>query len=308
MLVIFESILPIFLLVLAGVVLKRVSFIDKGLWAGLEQLSYYVLFPAYLFLTLAQADYSKIDIATVSSLYLVAIFTFAAGLMLSLPAMTARGVGTAQFTSIFQASTRWNGFVALAIAEHVAPANGLAMIAFIIGIMIIPVNVMNIGLLIWMGGGSRNWPNFILRLLRNPLVFASLAGIVWNMTGFELYQPLRTGLDLLARSALGLGLLIIGAGLVIDDVLKPRAITLLPVFLKLLLFPAILIGLAWAAGLDSATIQLVALAGSVPTAMNGYLLAKQLGGDAELYAAITTLQTAASFATIPLVLAFAALF
>ncbi len=37
--------------------------------------------------------------------------------------------------------------------------------------------------------------------------------------------------------------------------------------------------------------------------MNGYLLARQMGGDAPLYAAVATLQTAVSFITIPAVLA-----
>jgi predicted permease len=40
--------------------------------------------------------------------------------------------------------------------------------------------------------------------------------------------------------------------------------------------------------------------------MNGYLLARQLGGDAELYAAATTLQTVIAFFTIPMVLAVTA--
>ncbi len=42
--------------------------------------------------------------------------------------------------------------------------------------------------------------------------------------------------------------------------------------------------------------------------MNGYLLARQMGGDAELYAAVTTLQTVVSFLTIPAVLAISAQF
>ena len=41
--------------------------------------------------------------------------------------------------------------------------------------------------------------------------------------------------------------------------------------------------------------------------MNGYLLARQLGGDAPLYAAVTTLQTAVSFFTMPAALALAQL-
>lgn len=40
--------------------------------------------------------------------------------------------------------------------------------------------------------------------------------------------------------------------------------------------------------------------------MNGYLLARQLGGDAGFYAAVVTLQTAIAFFTIPLVLSVTA--
>ncbi len=44
-------------------------------------------------------------------------------------------------------------------------------------------------------------------------------------------------------------------------------------------------------GVTGVQLSYLALCGAVPTAMNGYLLARQLGGDAELYAAVTTLQT-----------------
>ena len=39
--------------------------------------------------------------------------------------------------------------------------------------------------------------------------------------------------------------------------------------------------------------------------MNGFLLARQMGGNAHIYAAVATVQTAASFFTIPAVLAVA---
>jgi hypothetical protein len=55
-------------------------------------------------------------------------------------------------------------------------------------------------------------------------------------------------------------------------------------------------------GLDGQQLSYLALCAAVPTAMNGYVLARQMGGDAELYAAIATIQTAFSFLSIPLVL------
>jgi hypothetical protein len=53
-------------------------------------------------------------------------------------------------------------------------------------------------------------------------------------------------------------------------------------------------------------LRYLALCAAVPTAMNGFLLARQLGGDAELYATVTTLQTAVSFLSIPAVLTLVA--
>jgi hypothetical protein len=307
MLIIFESILPIFLIVVTGTLLKRAPFLDKGLWNGLEQLSYYVLFPVYLFQTLAQADYASIDILPVSAVYISAILAVALAMLLAWPLLQAKGVSGAQFTSIFQTATRWNGFVALAIAERVADKSGQAMIAFIIGAIIIPVNFMNIGLLIWFGHGPRHFAVVMRKLITNPLVFSSLLGVAYEAAGLTIYPPIAGALDMIGRCALGLGLILVGAGLHLSDALKPRPLTLLPVVVKLLVFPAVVVGLSLVAGLDRSTVQLLGLAASVPTAMNGYLLAKQMGGDAPLYAAISTIQTAAAFLTIPLVLALVAM-
>ena len=67
MLIIFESILPVFLLVVLGALLKRWPKIDGSLWNGLEQLGYYVLFPALLFATLAKADFGGIAAGATAS-------------------------------------------------------------------------------------------------------------------------------------------------------------------------------------------------------------------------------------------------
>ena len=80
----------------------------------------------------------------------------------------------------------------------------------------------------------------------------------------------------------------------------------MPVVFKLVLFPIVLISLALAFGVQGPQLTYLALCAAVPAAMNGYILARQLGGDAELYAAVTTLQTALAFFTMPVVLTLAA--
>ncbi len=55
MLPVVVAIVPIFLLIVMGFVLRRVLLKEEVLWDGTEQLVYYVLFPALLFLTLQTA-------------------------------------------------------------------------------------------------------------------------------------------------------------------------------------------------------------------------------------------------------------
>ena len=155
MTIIFESILPIFLLVSLGVWLKRSSLVDNTLWEGLEQLGYYVLFPALLFSTLATADFAgtKTDataLATIGSITLMS-----GALLLLWPLLRARHVSSAAFTSIFQTATRWNGFMALAIAQKLYGPLGLSLTALVMTLVIIPINLYNIGVLIAFNGGPK---------------------------------------------------------------------------------------------------------------------------------------------------------
>ncbi|MEK1870677.1 MAG: AEC family transporter, partial [Ensifer adhaerens] len=77
---------------------------------------------------------------------------------------------------------------------------------------------------------------------------------------------------------------------------------LLAVFLKLIVMPVFMVSASYLLGIRGDALLVIALGAAVPTAMNGYLLAKQMDGDAELYAAVATVQTVVSFFTIPLVL------
>jgi predicted permease len=305
---IFESILPIFLVMLLGIWVKRWPVISSGLWEGLEQLGYYVLFPALLLVTLYQADFSGLSIGSVAAATLISVATMALLTLGCWPVLRSAGVAPSSFTSIFQTVTRWNAFIALAVAQKLYGDQGLGLVALVMALIIIPINFFNVSVLLWFGTGTRGFGTFVRRIVTNPLILGCVAGIVLRFVPGGLYEPLTQAFDLLARAALGLGLLMVGAGLKVRDALLPRPIVFFPMVMKLLVYPAILVTLALAFGVEGEPLMLLALCGAVPTAMNGYVLARQMGGDAPLYAAITTLQTALSFLTMPLVLAVTAQF
>ena len=308
MLIIFESILPIFLLVLLGVALKRSPLINGSFWDGLEQCGYYVLFPALLFHTLATADFASLETGAIGVTAVVVVVLVSA-LVLSLwPLLRRIGVTPSAYSSVFQTATRWNAFIALAIAGKTYGDLGLTVVALVMAVVIVPINLINVAVLLSFSGTRTSHGAFVLRIVTNPLIISSLLGVIVNRLRVPIYEPLMTSVDLVGRAALSLGLIAVGAGLRISDALKPRPLVLFSTAIKLVFFPLLMMAAALIAGITGPAVALLGLSAGVPTAMNGYLLAKKMGGDAELYAATATVQTVFSFVTIPLVLMVAAQF
>lgn len=305
----FESILPVFLLILVGNLLRRTPVFDDATWPGLEKLGFWFLYPTLLFITIAEADFRGLALDVMMIALAAAIVTMCAILFVCWKVFGAAGlVSAGQFSSIFQTSLRWNGFMAFAIAEKIFPPEGSAVVALVMAVIIIPINLASIFVLARFSDQGARWGNVLWKVVTNPLILASLAAVLVRLVPGGLYAPLAETLDLVGRAALGMGLVVIGAGLKPGDLVRPGFATVLPVVLKLAVFPALLLGIAMALGLDGMQLQYLALCAAVPTALNGYLLARQMGGDAELYAAVTTLQTVASFVSIPAVLAISAQF
>ncbi|MHB2265121.1 AEC family transporter [Aliihoeflea sp. PC F10.4] len=307
MIAIFESTLPIFLLIALGMVLRRTPIIDQQVWPGLEQISYWILYPALLFSSIYNADFSSLEIDSmlVALLMTLAFMTVVVGGMW--PVLRKTGlVKKSEYSSVFQTALRWNGFMALAIAQELFPPEGSAVVALVMAVIIIPLNIMSVIVVTRFASAEVNWRRIGISVLINPLIVACALAIAIKATPFGIYGPVNETMRLVANAALGMSLLTIGAGLRVGDLASLRFAIWLPVAIKLLLFPLVLVAFGLVMGLQGEQLLYLSLCAAVPTAMNGYFLARQLGGDAELYAASTTIQTALSFLTIPLVLAVTA--
>jgi len=304
---IFESLLPVFTIIILGVILRRKLVTDPVFWLGAERLAFWVLFPALLAKTLINADLKTGQTGTLATLLIVAVICYGI-FMLALKPLLVRGLGMSlpAYSTIYQVSTRWNGFIALAIVEKLYGDNGIGLVAVALAAMVPIVNLQNVTLVTVLLSDQR--PT-ILRLLRsvvtNPMILGCAVGLLINLLSIPVYQPVLTTLEILGSAALGVGLVLVGTGLKLRAALKPSRDVWLGVVLKLIVFPAFVAGLAVIFGLTGDALVVAIICASVPTAMSGYLLAKELGGDAPLYAAVVTIQTAASFFTIPLLITWA---
>ncbi len=307
MIVIFESVLPVFLLIAAGAVLRRSPIISETAWPGMEQLTYWFLYPALLFVSIYNADFSTLQLDALLAALLFCLFLMGALTLALWPAMRRSGiVAHSEYSSVFQTSIRWNAFIALPVAQAVFPPEGATVVALTMAVIIIPINIVSVFVVSRFANREMSLGRTFLRVALNPLIIGAGSAVLLRLAPFDLYQPINETLGLVGAAALGIGLLAIGANLRATDLAGMRGAVWLPVVIKLAVFPTVMIGVAKLLGITGPQLQYLVLCAAVPTATNGYLLARQLGGDAELYAVVATLQTALSVLTLPAALTIAA--
>ncbi|MDE5453756.1 AEC family transporter [Bradyrhizobium sp. CSA112] len=307
MAVVISALLPVFLLIVLGFILKRSLMRLDTQWHGLERLTYYVLFPTLLIQTLVKADLSSVPVAGVGGALMLSALVMSLLCLALRPLFCRWNIDGPAFTSIFQGATRWQTFVALAISSNLFGHTGLAL-ASVAMVAIIPlVNVFSVSVLAhYATPEKQSLRAIVMTVLTNPLIWACAIGLAVNVTHLPLPQVWHDVAEALGRSSLGIGLLVTGAGLQLAGMFRPSLAASIAVFLKLILMPVLGIALALWFGISGSGLVIVAVCSAVPTSSSAYVLARQMGGDAPLLAQIITLQTILAAITMPIAIALVA--
>ncbi len=301
MLIILSALLPVFLIIALGWVIRRAGFLDAGIWPPLERLIYFILFPCLLVQNLATADLAGIDIVPMGAALLCAIFIMTGGLSIARAQLNLSGP---EYSSLFQGAVRWNGFVGIAAANSLFGSAGLALMAIAIAFMVPTVNLLSIYVLTRHASAEpASLRAALVAVIRNPLIMACLVGIGLNVAGFGLAPIVDATLKVLGSAALPLGLLAVGAALDLSHMRQFGGTILLGTGLKMLGMPLLVVITTWIFGVEGITRDIAILCASVPGATSAYILARQLGGDAQMMAGMITATTVTALFTMPLILA-----
>lgn len=297
---IIDSLTSIFIVIALGWGLRQTLLPTDEAWQGFEAISYYVLVPALISKTLAVAKLGEVPFGKLAATLIGTVFIIAVAL-LAARSFLERHLRTDSpgFTSIFQGALRWNAFIALAIAANLFGNEGVALAAVAIAALIPLLNFMSVLVLRRYGKGQGS----LLRgLATNPFIVGTAVGLLLNQTGMPIPVAAGLALDIVGRCALGAGLLLVGAGLRLPDLKPPSLAITGGVLVRLLVVPLVGFGLAQLVGLVGNAVVIAIVCLGVPTASASYLLARRMGGDAPLMAAITTGQTLVSMVTLPTLL------
>lgn len=285
----FLLLLPDFALIVLGVVLRRHLGLGDGFWSGLEKLVYFVLFPALLFGALLR---THIEWGEAWPLFACGLLTMVSGFVLGWTAQPFARLSPMAFASRLQCAYRFNTYVGIAVAGKVHGAAGIAAMGALAGAMVPFANIMAVGMMARHGQGR-----LLQELLRNPLVLATLAGLLGNLAGLTLPVPVQQFLQRLADASIALGLLAVGAALRWGRVEGHWAGSAWLVVVKLVLLPIAALWIGRLLGLEGLWLQIAVLFAALPSASSAYILAMRMGGDGPGVAwliSATTIAAAAS--------------
>ena len=294
------TLLPIALVILLGLVLKRKQFVSDQFWKEADRMVYFVFFPCLLISKIATMDLAEVEFLKISSIIFITLILLSAALILL---HRIKPIEAATFTSVYQGAVRFNTFVSLSVTTLIWSAPlALEVAALIVGVKVLLVNLLCIGIFTLYMEKQSSIADKVKLTFKNPLILACIIGLLLNWVGIGLPTWLLATIDLLGKVALPLGLLSVGAGLVLrfSDLLS-YPILISTVF-KLLIAPALAFLFGQLLGLDTISHQVLVLIFAMPTAISSYILAGQLGGDQPTMAKIITIQTLLSAATLTVIL------
>ena len=293
-----ELLFPDFSLILCGFLLCRYTALNRTVWAQVESLVYFFLFPVLLFHSIVK---SPLDLLAASRLITGALAVCISGILLaySLPFLPRLGkrINRHEHAGAAQIGFRFNTFIALALTERLLGAQGLVLIAVVIGVC---VPLLNTGAVWPMARHSGK--GIVGELVRNPLIIGTVSGLAANLLGFSMPSWLEPAAVRIGAAVLALGLMVAGAGLQFSAMAQGKLLGMCLLTIRHLLLP--LTGWVLARGLQLGPEQTTVLLifASVPTASSAYVLAARMGYNGAYVAGLVTLSTLLGMLSLPLAL------
>lgn len=289
--------LPDFLLIVLGFLLCRHTLLDRSVWGGVEKLVYNLLFPTLLFTAIVK---NPLQPATTTALAAGGVATVLVGMALVHSLRLWPGLDRRLHASGAQTAFRFNSYVALALADRLVGAQGVAWTALLIALCVPLCNAGAVWALASHGGQHVG-----REMLRNPLIVATLLGLVASLVRLPVPEPLMIGLQRIGGAALPLGLMAVGAGLRVGGLTSAPGLASAFMTIRHALLPVFALG--WSAAFELPApqrITLVAFA-ALPTASSAFVLAVRMGGDGPFVAGLITVSTLLGMVSLPMWVAVA---
>jgi len=287
-----STLFPVLILLFMGWLFFRIKWLNEAFIESGAKLVFNVALPALLFLSISQSDFSRTANLTLISIGVGGSLLMCLLMMLvvhfTVNPLNARGV-------VVQGGFRANmGIIGLAYCANTYGQEGLAAASVYMGCITILYNVMSIFVLNFYQGGHSAPLGILKGIARNPLILSIVTALPFSYYQWSLPEVLLNTGAYFAQLTLPLALICTGASLQFRSFSNDWYNIALATISKCVLYPILLVSIAYAMGFSGMSLGIVLLLSIAPTAAASYIMVRNLGGDHRLAASIIAVSTLVS--------------
>jgi hypothetical protein len=292
--------MPVFLVIVAGWFFMQLKLFNREFLAVADKYVFKVALPVLLFRDIATTDLREgfqlkfvLFCMAATTVMFLGIWGLASLLMKDKSMVGA-------FT---QAAARGSAAVlGIAFVENIYGNSGMAPLMIVSAVPLF--NIYSVIILTLCAGDSHaksrgeTIKRAFLNVLKNPIIIGIALGVPFSLLNIRLPVILSKAVANIAGTATPIALLVVGANFEGRKALSKLKPTLIASLLKLLVIPAVFFPFAVMLGFrGSELVAILVMLGS-PTTVTCYIMAKNMGNDAELSASAVVMATLLSSVTL----------
>ena len=285
-----NTVLPLLLMMGCGFFCRKIGVMSGELVKGVNQLVFRVFLPVNLCLSVMKTPYDTPLGGTPFVLTLAGLTVVYVVMMFLMPrwekdprkiGVMVQGVGRGNYA-----------FFGIPLVAMLFPGQDTALASLMVTVTIPVYNVMSVIALCAYGDEKPDVKKMIKSIVKNPLIIGTAAGyILWSLR-VQFPSFISSTLTDLGKVATPLALFTLGGAIEFSSAKGHLKQLLLVAPLKLIVVPAIFVGLAVALGVRGVALACIYIAFGAPTAVSSYPMAQQMGADGELSAEIVAVTSA----------------
>lgn len=280
LIIVFEAVAPMFMTLAVGYGVKKAKMLDEYCIKHINKMLFNTLFPLIVIQNLYGASVKEaLDIKLI-------IYSISMGLalwILTIPIAMTIEKDNATRGAIIQAINRSNFMViGFPIVKSICGNESVAAASLTIVGMLLVNNIMSVVVLEVFRGGRPNGMHLLKEILTNPIIIATVVGIVLMAGDIKLPVVVEKVVNSLGGIATPMALIIMGASLDFKNIGKRGKNIFICVVGKLIVVPGIVTSIGALLGFRGVPfVTLLAFFAASPTTTS-YTMADQMDSDSDL--------------------------
>ncbi len=286
----FEAILPIFLLMSLGYVLRALKIADKKGFDTVNTLVFKVFLPVLLFENIYKTESAQVfDVNLVAFIITGVLAVFVIGYFFVLLLSRDNTKRSVMLQSFFRSNY---AILGIPIVNYICgdTAGGLAslMVALIVPLF----NALAVvSFEIFRGGGFSGVSKTIIGVIKNPLIIGCAVGLAFFLSGIKLPPLIEKSVNDVAKIATPLSIIVLGAGFTFSSMKGYVKEILITVSVKLIVVPLVMITAAVLLGFRGEALACLLITFGAPVAVSSFSMSQQMGGDEKLSAQVIVISS-----------------